>query len=191
MKAEVLGRLQTAPVWINGKTNIALLYTRSTQTLIQPHLVDRGDFVPGGKLRVQCVNGDEHKYPGAEVCLAVGGQTYQMAVGVVKGLSHSVVIGQDILVLPESVQLSPSVSMVVTRSQSRAPGPHEVCGRVGAQPLLQLPFSSEDITGPDRTRVRKVSPIMLAGKTSGDGKKESRWVSYAARYRVGGGPDQI
>lgn len=62
--------------------------------------------MPGGKQRVLCVNGDEHV---AEVYLEVRGQTYQMAVGVVERLSHSVVIGQDILVLPEFVQTSQPV----------------------------------------------------------------------------------
>ena len=105
-----VGRLQTAPVRVNGKIAIALLDTGCTQTLLQPHLVEKRDFVPGGKLRVLCVNGDEHEYPGAEVYLEVRGQIYQMTVVVVEGLSHSGVIGQDILILPE----------LVTRSQSRA-----------------------------------------------------------------------
>ena len=115
------GRLQTAPVHVNGKSAIALLDTGSTQTLLHPHLVEKRDFVPGGKLGVLCVNGDEHEYPVAEVYLEVRGQTYQMTVGVVDGLSHSVVIGQDILVL--LVQTSQPVSIVVTRSRSLAQGP--------------------------------------------------------------------
>lgn len=100
---------------MNGKTAIALPDTRNTQTLVQPHLVEKRDFVPGGKLRVLCVNGDEHDV--AEVYLEVRGQTYQIAVGIVERLSISVVIGQDILVLPEFVQTSQPVSMVVPSSQ--------------------------------------------------------------------------
>lgn len=42
--------------------------------------------MPGGKLRVLCVNGDEHEHPIAEVYLEVRGQSYQMTVGAVEGL---------------------------------------------------------------------------------------------------------
>lgn len=65
------------------------------------------------------MNGDEHEYPVAEVYLEVVGQAYQMAEGVVEGLSHSVIIGQNILVLAKLVQASRLVSMVVTRLQYR------------------------------------------------------------------------
>lgn len=75
-------RLQTLPVTV-GKTATALLDTDSTQTIVQPRLLEKRDFVPGGKIRVLCVNGDEHEYPLAEVYLDIRGQMYLMAVGVV------------------------------------------------------------------------------------------------------------
>lgn len=151
----MVGRLQTAPVLVNGNPAIALLDTGSTQPLVQPHLVDKRDFVPGGKLGVLCVNGDEHEYPVAEVYLEVGGQTYQMAVVVVEGLSHPVVIGQDILVLPELVRASRPVSMVVTRSRSRAQGRQESTGEPESNTLMEMPFAGEDISAPVRNRGKK------------------------------------
>ena len=150
-----VGRLQTVPVLVNGRSAIALLDTGSTQTLVQPHLVEKRDFMPGGKLRVLCVNGDEHEYPVAEVYLEVRGQTYQMTVGVVKGLSHSVVIGQDILVLPELVQTSQPVSMVVTRSQNRAQDPEAFTGESESNDLAELPFANGDGSAPGSPRGKK------------------------------------
>ncbi len=150
-----VGRLQTAPVLVNAEKTIALLDTGSTHTLVQPHLVEKRDFVPGGKLKVLCVNGDEHEYPTAEVYLSVRGQTYQMTVGVVDRLSHPVVIGQDILVLPELVQTSKPVCMVVTRSQSRAQVPERSTGEPESNSLAELPFANEDIAPPARIGGRK------------------------------------
>lgn len=114
---------------------------------MQPHLVEKRDFVQGKKLKVLCVNGDEHEYPTAEVYLYIRGQTYQMMVGVVERLSHPVVIGQDIIVLPELVQSSRPVNMVVTRSQSQAQDPEK-----GPS---ELPFSEEENTPPAKTKCRK------------------------------------
>lgn len=131
-----VGRLQTVPVRITRRTAIALLDTGSTQTLVWPHLVEKRDFVLSAELRVLCANRDEHKYPVAEVYLEVRGQTYQMTVGVVEGLSHLLVIGQDILVLPELVQGSKPVCMMVTRSQSQAQGPGGSTGELGSEPGL-------------------------------------------------------
>lgn len=109
--------------------------------------------MPGGKLRVLCVNGDEHDV--AEVYLEVRGQTYQMAVGVVERLSHSVVIGQDILVLPEFVQTSQPVCMVVPSSQDSAQGPQESTGWSESNALLKMPFAGEDISALVRRRGKK------------------------------------
>ena len=75
-----------------------------------------------------------------------------MTVGVVEGLSHSVVIGQDILVLPELVQTSQPVSIVVTRSQSLAQGPEESTGEHESNELAELHLFNEYVSAPIRTR---------------------------------------
>ncbi|KAL2092968.1 hypothetical protein ACEWY4_010280 [Coilia grayii] len=80
-------------------------------------------LVQDGRLKVCCVHGDKHEYPTAEVYLEVDGQAFQISVGVVDRLGHPVVLGQDILVLPEVVQACKPVCMVATRSQSRAQAP--------------------------------------------------------------------
>lgn len=67
-----------------------------------------------------CVNGDENNYPMAEVYLEVNGQIYQLTVGVVDKLSHPVLIGQDVLVLPKCIQSSRMENIVITRSQKAA-----------------------------------------------------------------------
>jgi hypothetical protein len=150
------GRLQTTTVLVNGKEATALLDTGSTQTLVQPHLVKARDFVQGRNLRILCVNGDEHEYPTAEVYLEVRGQAYQMIVGVVERLSHAVVIGQDILVLPELVQASKPVNVVVTRSQSRAGAPGEETEEPAELATLRdMPFAEGEIAPPARVRGKK------------------------------------
>lgn len=124
---------------------------------MQPHLVEKRDFVQGRKLKVLCVNGDEHEYPTAEVYLYIRGQTYQMMVGVVERLSNPVVIGQDITVLPELVQSSRPVNMVITRSQSQAQDPEKEETDESTEPnsLSELPFSEEENTPPAKTKCRK------------------------------------
>ena len=45
-------------------------------------------------------------------------QAFKLIAGIVRGLSHPVVLGQDVLILPELVQSTLPVSMVPTRSQT-------------------------------------------------------------------------
>ena len=155
--SDIMGRLQTTPATINGKAVMALLDTGSTQTLVQPNLVEKSDFVQDGKLRVECVNGDEHEYPTAEVYLEVGGQTFQMTVGVVERLSHPVVIGQDILVLPELLKTSSPVNMVMTRSKVKVQPqePEKTVEPATASTLPEWPFAEIEVTPPSKVRVMK------------------------------------
>lgn len=73
---DALSRVQTVPVMVNDKSTFALLDTGSTHTLVQPHLIDMAEDFGKGQLRVSCVNGDEHVYPVADVCLEVQGQAF-------------------------------------------------------------------------------------------------------------------
>ena len=72
----------------NSRPVRALLDTRSTQTLVRPYLVGQPDRLKDGCVRVCCVNGDEHEYPTAEICVKVQDQTYRLEAGIFKGLSH-------------------------------------------------------------------------------------------------------
>ncbi|KAL2095443.1 hypothetical protein ACEWY4_010162 [Coilia grayii] len=149
------GKLQIMAVVVNGKPVTALLDSGSTQTLVQPHLVERRDMVVGKSLRVLCVNGDEHEYPIAEVYVEISGQTYQLSVGVVEKLSHPIVIGQDIVVLPELLQAIKPV-YVVTRSQSAAHTDEEANeDSPDSLAWKELAFCDADITSPARVRPKK------------------------------------
>ncbi|KAL2083735.1 hypothetical protein ACEWY4_021508 [Coilia grayii] len=150
-----LGRLQTMPIAINGESVTALLDSGSTRTLVQPHLVERRDTIPGRKLKVLCVNGDEHEYPVADVYLDIQGQTYEVTVGVVERLSHPVVIGQDIVVLPELLQTTKPVNMDMTRAQSRVQASEETGETPELNHLRELAFADADITPPARVKSKK------------------------------------
>ncbi|KAL2099396.1 hypothetical protein ACEWY4_005876 [Coilia grayii] len=100
----------------------------STHTLVQPHLVKQPEVLTGQRLRVCCVNGDEHEYPIAVICLKIHEQTYKLEACVVKGLRHPVVLDQDVLILPDLVQATLPVQASVGGNEDR--------------PLSRLPRSS-------------------------------------------------
>ncbi|XP_041945156.1 uncharacterized protein LOC121707019 [Alosa sapidissima] len=147
----VMGRLQTVPVLVSGKVARALIDTGSSQTLVQPHLVDKKDCISGRTLKVICVNGDEHEYPVAKVYVEVHGQTYRLTVGIVERLSHPVVLGQDILVLPELVQANKPVNVVVTRSRTKAQTEEPL--EPGS--LREMPFFGSEVVPPPKLKTRK------------------------------------
>ncbi|KAL2088246.1 hypothetical protein ACEWY4_015145 [Coilia grayii] len=154
--AGYMGRLQTMTVTVNGNRATALLDSGSTQTLIQPHLLEKRDYIQGRRLKVLCVNGDEHDYPVADVYLEVQGQIYQVTVGVVERLSHSVVIGQDIGVLPELLQCVQPVNLVMTRAQCKAQAQEKNDeDDTNATDMPELAFAQADITPPARVKPRK------------------------------------
>lgn len=148
-----MGRLQTVSVFVGAKETSALIDTGSSQTLVQTHLVDRQDY-SGKRLKVICVNGDEHEYPVAKVYLEVQGQTYELSVGVVECLSHSVVLGQDDLVLPELVQANKPVNVVITRSQARSQDSNNSQSSINDS-LRELPFYDSELVSQIKTRVKK------------------------------------
>ena len=53
------------------------------------------------------------------MCVKVHDQNYRLKNGIVKGLSHSVVLGQDVTILIEIVQSTRPVSMVANRAQTK------------------------------------------------------------------------
>ncbi|KAL2092949.1 hypothetical protein ACEWY4_010261 [Coilia grayii] len=153
--AGFMGRLQTLTVMVNGNRATALLDSGSTQTLVQPHLLEKRDYIQGRRLKVLCVNGDEHDYPVADVYLEVQGQIYQVTVGVVERLSHPVVIGQDIVVLPELLQNVQPVNLVMTRAQCKTQAQQKDEDDTNATDMHELAFAQADITPPARVKPRK------------------------------------
>ncbi|KAL2089206.1 hypothetical protein ACEWY4_016105 [Coilia grayii] len=154
-QAECHGKVQTTPVVVNGRSTVALLDTGSSQSLVQPHLVEPYEALGERKLRVCCVNGDEHTYPVADICVEVGGQAYRLTAGVVRGLSHPVVLGQDVLILPELVQASKPVSMVVTRAQAKARAEETPEQAVNKSLLDMMPYSEAELDAPKQPKVLK------------------------------------
>ena len=170
-KQGVMGRLQTVPVLVGGKGTSALIDTGSSQTLVQPHLVDRNGYVTGGSLTVICVNGDEHVYPVAKVYIEVQRQTYRLTVGVVEGLSHPVVLGQDILILPELVQAYKPVNVVMTRSQAKvqAEEPQEL-SELRAMPFFDSFEVAEKLKAKKSLRQRRREKLVGTLKKQQDGE---------------------
>ena len=114
---EVQGKMQTATVSVNGIPTTALLDSASTQTLVLPYLV-QSQQLGSGIVDVWCVHGDKQPYPTAHVYLEVQGQTYFLEVGVGPGLSHRVLLGQDVPMLSKLLENCKPVNMVVTRSRA-------------------------------------------------------------------------
>lgn len=172
-RVESLGQLQTVTVLINGNPVTALLDSGSTQTLVQPHLVERRDLIQGKKVKVLCVNGDEHEYPMAGIYIEIQGQTYQIMVGVVEKLSHPVVIGQDIVILPELLETCKHVNVVVTRSQHQLQPPEkqkDECSESNG--LKELAFADCEITPPARVKIKKTRMQRRQAKLVGTKEKE-------------------
>lgn len=96
----------------------ALLDSASTQTLVLPYLIQQQQF-GDGEVDVWYVHGDKRPYPTAHVYLEVQGQSYFLEVGVVPALSHPVLLGHDIPILPRLLQESKPVNMMVTRAKAR------------------------------------------------------------------------
>ncbi|KAG5277592.1 hypothetical protein AALO_G00119390, partial [Alosa alosa] len=138
---DALSRVQTVPVTVNDISTHAFLDTGSTHTLVQPHLIDTSEDLGKGQLRVCCVNGDEHVYPVADIRLEVQGQAFLLRAGIVSGLRYPVVLGQDVVILPELVQSVQPVSMVVTRAQAKQSADDEATKAV----CDMLPYSQTDI----------------------------------------------
>ena len=95
------------------------------------------------------MNGDEHVYPVAKICLVVKGRTFWLTAGVVEGLSQPVVLGQDVLILPELVQSTKPVSMVATRSQGKAKE------EANKSLLDMMPFSQVEISPLGHVKAQK------------------------------------
>lgn len=110
---EVRGKMQTATVSVNGTPATALLDSASTQTMVMPYLVQQQQ-IGDGEVDVWCAHGDKGPYPTVHVHLEVQGQSYLLEVGVVPGLSHPVLLGQDIPMLPKLLQENKPVNMVLT-----------------------------------------------------------------------------
>nr|XP_054594838.1 uncharacterized protein LOC129162695 [Nothobranchius furzeri] len=168
------GRKQLLEIKVDGKPATALLDTGSIQTLVHPSLLTNQPYFEGPGLNISCVHGDHKTYPTAVVFLEVVNQTFLLSVGVVAGLAHQVILGQDIPILQELVQSCKPV-YVVTISQSRNQtladedgseserigdkmGPDQQCGSGsdGEQhSLRELPFFKSELPTEHPVKARK------------------------------------
>ncbi|KAL0178548.1 hypothetical protein M9458_027442, partial [Cirrhinus mrigala] len=124
-------------VEVNGRELAALIDTGSDQTLV--HL----KYIPPALLSftekaVCCVHGDEKLLPTAEVFVKVRGQTFLLEVGVAEHVPFPVVLGHDLPVLWDLLQLVPTCNMVVTRAKASK-------GEEREQFLGTLPFYNVDV----------------------------------------------
>ncbi len=125
-------------VEVNGRKLAALIDTGSDQTLVHPRSVSPALLRFTDKKAVRCVHGDEKVLPTAEVYVKVRGQTYLLEVGIADSLPFPVVLGHDLPVLWDLLQLVPTCNVVVTRAKARK--------REEKEPLLgTLPFFEEDV----------------------------------------------
>ncbi len=120
-------------VEVNGRKLAALIDTGSDQTLVHPRSVSPALLRFTDKKAVRCVHGDEKVLPTAEVYVKVRGQTYLLEVGIADGLPFPVVLGHDLPVLWDLLQLVPTCNVVVTRAKARK--------REEREPLL-VPYHS-------------------------------------------------
>uniref|UniRef100_A0A3B3VDD9 Gypsy retrotransposon integrase-like protein 1 n=1 Tax=Poecilia latipinna TaxID=48699 RepID=A0A3B3VDD9_9TELE len=181
---------QVMEVRVNGKPAIALLDTGSAQTLVHPSILKDQCYLQGPGLDISCVHGDHKTYPTAAIYLEVANQTYLLSVGVVEGLPHKVILGQDIPVLPELIQTCKPV-YVVTRSQAQAKQlaggddsePLPETGKSGQQinpettvklnSLQELPFFNFDIPAEGVVKVRKSKQQRRLWKMAGTVRQTS------------------
>ncbi len=96
------------------------------------------------KKAVRCVHGDEKLLPTAEVYVKVRGQTYLLEVGIANNLPFPVVLGHDLPVLWDLLQLVPTYNMVVTRAQARKEKKEQLLGI--------LPYLNVEISGSVKPR---------------------------------------
>ncbi len=104
-------------VEVNGRELAALIDTGSDQTLVHPKYISPVLFRFTEKKVVRCVHGDEKLLPTAEVYVKVRGQTYLLEMGIADNLPLPVVLGHDLPVLWDLLQLVPMCNVVVTRAQ--------------------------------------------------------------------------
>ncbi len=131
-------------VEVNGRELAALIDTGSDQTLVHPKYISPVLVRFTEKKAVRCVHGDEKLLPTAEVYVKVRGQTYLLEVGIADNLPFPVVLGHDLPVLWDLLQLVPTCNMVVTRAQARKEEKEQLLGN--------LPFFDVEIGGSVKPR---------------------------------------
>ncbi len=131
-------------VEVNGRELAALIDMGSDQTLVHPKYISPVLLRFTDKKAVHCVHGDEKLLPSAEVYVKVRGQTYLLVVGLADNLPFPVVLGHDLPVLWDLLQLVPTCNMVVTRAQARKEEKEQLLGI--------LPFFNVEIGGSVKPR---------------------------------------
>ncbi len=142
--------LPMTTVELNVRKLAALIDTGSDQKLVHPKYIYPVLFRFTDKKAVHCVHGDEKLLPTAEVYVKVRGQTYLLEVGIANNLTFPVVLGHDLPMLCDLLQLVPTCNMVVTRAQARK---EENEPLLGILPLFNVKIGSSVL--PRKTRRQK------------------------------------
>ncbi|GAA6074679.1 uncharacterized protein LOC124389371, partial [Tachysurus ichikawai] len=132
-----MGNPQLIPVTVNGKELTAFLDTGSSMSLVKRCHVT--SFTNHTKL--QCVHGDVKQYPQTEVNVNINGQTYLLTVAIVETLPADVILGRDVPVLPELVQVNWEGERFRSNVQLACPAVTRAQAKRGLQPLPDMDSS--------------------------------------------------
>lgn len=72
---------------------------------------------------INCIHGDMHVYPMADIYLTVGGHTFFMSVALVSKLPYAVILGNDVPIIADLIhqaELYPHKVQVVTHAENFA-----------------------------------------------------------------------
>ncbi|XP_064418480.1 uncharacterized protein LOC135358762 [Latimeria chalumnae] len=92
---EVAYKQFVVPIKVNGEQLWGFLDSGSCQTLIRAEKVRPGQLIPGGKITLSCVHGEERTYPTANIPMDVKGQEIVIKTGVLPKVPYPVLIGRD------------------------------------------------------------------------------------------------
>lgn len=105
-------------VLLNGRPVLALVDTGYTYTLVQSRYVPRQDWSDTETVTVCCVHGDNTPLPTAKVYIEVLNKSNLMKVGIAETLPYPILLGTDMPMLAELLQVTEWCG-VVTRAESK------------------------------------------------------------------------
>ena len=116
------------PARVNGHQVQALLYTGSSMTLLNHSFVLLGNLDYRHATAIQCVHGDQRRYPVTDVTVVIEDQAFLLRVAVLENLPHDMILGRDLPILHDlgvKSNSTPAIQEaypVLTRSQTAKPG---------------------------------------------------------------------
>ena len=126
-EVQVEERGETPPTVIEGEVdgvhvaNI-LVDTGAARTMVHKNLVPEAKLMgQDSHVSIRCAHGDSVEYPLARVTVSVRGKPYSLVAAVSESLPVSVLLGRDVPVLIELLQVAGSAAdvLVMTRAQKR------------------------------------------------------------------------